>query len=145
MLAQLIERETAEGFDLTNAVTIEVATASHRTTRGYAVVAALCDEIAHWHAKEHSASSDREIVAALRPGMATIPTAMLLAASSPNAARGVLFDAFRRHFGPDGDPTTLVWRAPHHGDESNGPAASNRRSNGAGPDQRRRRIYGRVP
>ena len=34
MLARMIERETTESFDLSNAVSIEVATASYRTTRG---------------------------------------------------------------------------------------------------------------
>jgi len=46
MLARMIERETAESFDLNNSVTIEVATASYRTTRGYSIVAALLDELA---------------------------------------------------------------------------------------------------
>jgi phage terminase large subunit-like protein len=48
MLAALIEREQAEGFDLNNRVTIEVATASYRRTRGYAIAAALLDELAFW-------------------------------------------------------------------------------------------------
>jgi hypothetical protein len=42
--------------------------------------------------------------------MATIPGAMLLAASSPYARRGELYRAFREHHGQDDDPT-LVWRA----------------------------------
>jgi hypothetical protein len=37
----MIERETAEAFDLNNAVTIEVATASFKTVRGYSICAAL--------------------------------------------------------------------------------------------------------
>ena len=35
MLTRMIERETAEAFDLNDAVTIEVATASFKTVRGY--------------------------------------------------------------------------------------------------------------
>jgi hypothetical protein len=42
--------------------------------------------------------------------MATIPDAMLLCASSPYARRGVLWEAFRRHFGRTGSPL-LVWNA----------------------------------
>jgi hypothetical protein len=42
--------------------------------------------------------------------MATIPNAMLLCASSPYARRGVLWDAFRRHFG-QADSQVLVWKA----------------------------------
>lgn len=88
MLARLIERETAEAFDLSNKVSIEVA-ASFRSTRGYTLVAALCDEIAFWPTDD-SAEPDREVLHALRPGMATIPGAMLLCASSPYARRGAL-------------------------------------------------------
>jgi hypothetical protein len=110
MLARMIERETSESFDLGNAVSIEVATASYRTTRGYTIAAALCDEIAFWPS-EDAADPDYQVLDALRPGMATIPGGMLLAASSPYARRGALWDAHRKHFGKDGDPV-LVWRAP---------------------------------
>jgi hypothetical protein len=110
MLAKMIEREVAEGFDLTNSITIEVASASYRSVRGYTIVAALCDELAFWRTDEGSSDPDHEIIAALRPAMATIPGAMLLCASSPYARRGALWDAHRRHFGKDGDPI-LVWQA----------------------------------
>lgn len=46
LLARMIERETAEGFDLNNRVTIEISTASMKSVRGYTVVAALLDEAA---------------------------------------------------------------------------------------------------
>jgi len=110
MLARMIERETVESFDLCIQVSIEVATASFRTTRGYTIVAALCDEIAFWPS-EDSTAPDTEILDAIRPAMATIPNAMLLCASSPYAQRGALFDAFRRNFGRD-DAPALVWKAP---------------------------------
>jgi hypothetical protein len=110
MLAAMIERETAEGFDLSNGVTIEIATASFRSVRGYAIVAALVDEIA-FLPTDTSAEPDTELIAALRPGMATIPGAKLLCASSPYARRGSLFDAHKKHFAQDGDPI-LVWQAP---------------------------------
>ena len=109
MLARLIERETAESFDLSNAVTIEIQTASFRGTRGYTLVAALCDEIAFWRSDE-SANPDGEILAALRPAMASIPGAMLLCASSPYARRGVMWDAWRQHYGKESP--VLVWKAP---------------------------------
>jgi hypothetical protein len=111
MLARMVERETAESFDLNNSVTIEVATASYRTTRGYAIVAALLDELAFFRSDDSSVNPDTEIISALRPAMATIPNAMLLCASSPYAQRGSLFTAFKQHFGKDGDPV-LIWKAP---------------------------------
>jgi hypothetical protein len=109
MLKKRIERETAESFDLTKSVTIEVGTASFRAARGQTLVAALCDELAFWHTDD-SANPDYEILDALRPGMATIPNAMLLCASSPYAKRGALHDAYKRYFGKYGD--VLVWKAP---------------------------------
>jgi hypothetical protein len=110
MLKALVAREAAESFDLGNDVTIEVHTASYRAVRGYAVVAALLDEIAFWPTDD-AADPDFEVINAVRPGMAQFPNAMLLCASSPYAKRGALYDAYQRHFGKDGDPC-LVWRAP---------------------------------
>jgi hypothetical protein len=110
MLARMVERETADAFDLNNKVSVEVATASFRVTRGYTLVAALCDEIAFWPTDD-AAEPDYEVLHALRPGMATIPGAMLLCASSPYARKGALFDAYRRHYGKSDSPV-LVWKAP---------------------------------
>ena len=110
LLAPLVAAERAEGIDLTNGVTIEVHTASFRTVRGYTVVAAILDEVAFWRTDD-AAEPDHEIVAALRPGMATVPGALLLGISSPYARRGVLWQAWREHYGRDGSDT-LVWQAP---------------------------------
>jgi hypothetical protein len=110
LLADLVERETAEELELSNRVTIEISTASFRTTRGYTVIAALCDEIAFWH-RDDSANPDTEILDALRPAMATVPGAMLLCASSPYAKRGAMWDSFRRWHGRDGAPV-LFFKAP---------------------------------
>jgi hypothetical protein len=109
LLAGLVERSGAEFIDLNNCVTVEIQTASFRTTRGYTMVAALCDELAFWRSDEGSANPDSEIIAALRPAMATVPGSMLLCASSPYARRGALWDAFRKHHGRDGP--VLVWKA----------------------------------
>ncbi|MCJ2068591.1 hypothetical protein MKK75_07190 [Methylobacterium sp. J-030] len=109
MLARMIERETADEFDLKNRVTVEVGTSSYRAVRGRTLAAALADEIAFWPTDD-AAEPDYAILDALRPAMATIPGAMLLCASSPYARRGALYDAHRRHFGKDGSPV-LVWQA----------------------------------
>ncbi len=109
MLARLIERKTSDTIDMTNRISIETHTASFRTIRGYSVVAALLDELAFWRTDD-SANPDQEIMAALRPAMATVPGAMLLSASSPYARRGELWRAYREHHGRD-DAPTLVWNA----------------------------------
>jgi hypothetical protein len=109
MLAPFIERETAETIDLSNRVTIEIAVASYRTTRGYTLAAVLCDELAFWRSDD-AAEPDYAILDALRPGLGTLPGAMLLCASSPYAQSGALYDAFRRYHGRD-DAPVLVWKA----------------------------------
>jgi hypothetical protein len=108
-LVQTIERETADVLQLSNSIDIEIQTASFRTIRGRTVVAALCDELAFWMGDD-SANPDVEIVAALKPAMATIPRAMMLKASSPYARRGALWNDWRRHYAKD-DSLVLVWQA----------------------------------
>jgi hypothetical protein len=110
MLQQVIENETQDIIELRGGVVIEIHTASFRSTRGYSIIAALCDELAYWPSDEHSSEPDIEIINAIRPGMATIPGAMLLCASSPHARKGALWSAFSKHYGKDGD-SILVWRA----------------------------------
>lgn len=109
MLARMVEREWAEGFDLSNSTCIEVATASFRSVRGYTVLAALLDELAFWPSDD-AADPDFEIINAIKPAMATIPGAMMLCASSPYARRGALWQAHQRYFGKPGP--VLVWQAP---------------------------------
>jgi hypothetical protein len=96
-----------EAIDLRNNISIEVHTASYRTVRGYTIVGAILDELAFWRSDE-SAEPDIEVVRALRPAMATVPGAMLLGISSPYSRRGVLWNAYRQHFGEDSN--VLVWQ-----------------------------------
>jgi hypothetical protein len=111
MLSRQIENVTRESITLRNRVVIEVHTASFRTTRGYTIVCALLDELAYFPTDEASAEPDAEVVNAIKPAMSTVPGAMLLCASSPYSRRGVLYQAWRKHFGKDGDPI-LCWQAP---------------------------------
>src|SRR5262245_25944220 len=71
MLNALIATERAEGVELTNGIAIEVHTSSFRAIRGYTVLAAVLDEVAFWNSDDGSANPDAEIVAALRPALAT--------------------------------------------------------------------------
>jgi hypothetical protein len=109
MLRKQVLSETAESITLKNKVIIEVHTSSFRSTRGYSLIAALCDEIAYWPA-EDSAEPDAEVLAALRAGKSTVPGSMLLCASSPYSRRGALWDAHRKHFGKDSSDV-LYWVA----------------------------------
>ncbi|HDR28855.1 hypothetical protein [Rhodovulum sp.] len=109
MLRRMVLRENSEQIELNNRCVIEITTASHRSVRGYTLAAAILDEIAFWHAD--GASPDREIVAAIRPALATLG-GRLIALSSPYARRGVLWDTFRRSYGDEGDGRVLVAQAP---------------------------------
>src|SRR5262245_35659161 len=110
MLAEMVIRRTQETIDLSNGITIEVHTASFKATRGYTVVAAILDEVAYWPS-EDSANPDIEIINAIKPAMATVPGALLLAISSPYARRGAMWQAYRKHFGQDGDPVLVLQAA----------------------------------
>lgn len=107
MLSQLISRESQDSIELTNRCVIEIMTATHRGTRGYTVAAAILDEIAFWHSE--GANPDKEIIAALRPSLATLK-GKLIALSSPYARRGVLWDNYKLHFGRNS--RVLVAQAP---------------------------------
>jgi hypothetical protein len=105
-----IANVTQSSIELRNRVVLEIHTASFRSTRGYTILACLLDEIAFWPVDETSADQDAEVLAALKPAMATVPASMLLAASSPYAKKGSLWEAHSKHFGKDGDPV-LIWQA----------------------------------
>lgn len=109
LLNLLIESERAQAIDLTNGVTLQVATCSYRAVRGVTLAAAILDELAYW--KVEGSNPDREVLTALRPGTATIPGAPVIGISSVYARSGVLYEALRDYHGRDGAPV-LTWRAP---------------------------------
>jgi hypothetical protein len=109
MLSKLVSKRMAESVEFSNRINIEVHTASFRAVRGYTLIGAILDEVAFWH-DDATANPDTEIVAALRPGLVTIPGALLLGISSPYARRGVLWEQYKAHFGRD-DSRVLVWQA----------------------------------
>ena len=108
-LKALIEKETVETLELKSGVNIAVKTASFRSLRGYTILCAILEEIAFWRSEE-SANPDKEILAAVRPALATIPASLLLGISTPYSRAGVLFEMFKNYYGKAGGP--LIWRAP---------------------------------
>lgn len=108
-LAPLVESETSDTLSLSTRVDIECRPANFRTARGVTAVAAIADEIAFWRS-EDSKNPDAEILAALRPALATTG-GMLVCISSPYARRGELYQTWKRHYGPDGDAHVLVARS----------------------------------
>jgi len=106
LLKQLVKRETGEEIELTNGITIRVQTPNYRRIRGFTAVAAILDEAAFW-LDENTAQPDFEVLNAVRPCLATTG-GLLVAISSPHARKGILWEAFQRDYGPEGDPGILV-------------------------------------
>ncbi len=86
---------------LRNGITIGCYACSHITVRGHAAVAIICDEICFWKNEKTSVSCDEEVLAALRPTMATFPSAKLIKVSTPNTKRGLIYEEFRKRSGLD--------------------------------------------
>jgi hypothetical protein len=109
-LERLVVNETANAITLSTRVCISVQPANWRTVRGGTAIAIICDEVATWRS-DSIANPDVEILAAAKPSLATTG-GMLACISSPYARKGVLWEAFKKHHGPDGNNRTVVARAP---------------------------------
>jgi hypothetical protein len=107
MLRAMVESKTADSIHLTNGISIEVHAASYKVVRGYTVVFAIVDEAA-FLPTDDSATPDTELLAALRPAMATVPGALLMVLSSPYAQRGELWAAWKGHYGHDDDLVLVI-------------------------------------
>jgi len=106
ILRQLVRRSTSENIELSNRITISVRSASYRRLRGQTAICCVADESAFFF-NEDSSNPDYEILNAVRPSLATTG-GLLCVISSPYSRRGVLWDSFHKHFGPDGNPSILV-------------------------------------
>jgi hypothetical protein len=101
-LAAMVERQTAEGVELNNGVSIEVQTNSYKAVRGRTLICAIFDEACFYRADTESASSDVELYRACVPGLATTG-GMLIIISSPYWRKGLAYDKWKRHYGQDSD------------------------------------------
>jgi hypothetical protein len=108
LLKGMVVEVLKESVVLSNGVTLEIHTSNFRAVRGPTIVGAVLDEVAFWPNLD-SANPDVEVLNALRPGMSTVPGALLLSISSPYAKKGALYDAYREHYGKTSD--VLVWKS----------------------------------
>ncbi len=108
-LKGLVAKENQETIELRNGISIAVKTASFRSVRGYTILAAILEELSFYRS-EDSANPDKEILAAVRPALATIPDSLLLGISTPYNRSGVLWEQFKNYYGKPGGP--LIWKAP---------------------------------
>jgi len=98
------------GISLKNNLEIKVTTSNYKATRGRAIAGAILDEVAFWPSNEDSANPDIETYNALRPGMAMVPSAMLVGISTAYRKKGLLYNKWKESFGRD-DPNVLVIQA----------------------------------
>jgi hypothetical protein len=108
ILRRMVEKETVEAIDLKNGVSLSVKTCNFRSLRGYTVLCAIMEEVAFWRSEE-SANPDREVLASIKPALATIPESLLIGISTPYSRSGVLWEQFKSGFGQQGRP--LIWKA----------------------------------
>jgi hypothetical protein len=106
MFASMVERDTGEGLDLTNRMSLIVAANDFRSIRGKTLVSAIFDECGYWR-HELTNLPDVETYRAAKPGLATMPGSMLIGISSPYRRSGLLWRMFKRHWGKPG-PVLIV-------------------------------------
>jgi hypothetical protein len=107
MLRKLVTGKTQDSISLKTGIDLEIRPASFRGLRGITTIGVIADEIAFWFSDETSANPDTEILTAVRPALATTGGPIIMI-SSPYAKRGELFETYRRHYGPGGDPNIMV-------------------------------------
>ncbi|WP_224545596.1 hypothetical protein [Mesorhizobium sp. CA16] len=109
LFAQQVENISADIIKLKTGIELEVRAATWRGLRGVTSIGAIFDELAFFQSEEHSANTDKEILNAVRPSLATT-SGPLIAISSPFGKMGEVYAAVQRDFGPKGDPLVLVAR-----------------------------------
>src|SRR5262249_1654380 len=101
----LVQERIADVLRLTNGIDIEVRAASFRRIRGMTCVAVIASEAAFWQSEETS-NADADILAAVRPALATTGGPLILV-TTPYARRGEVWDLYRRYYGPGADQRIL--------------------------------------
>ena len=108
--AALVDGITGDTIALKNRIDIQIRPASFRTIRGITAIGAIAEECSMWQSDD-SRNPDKEILAAVRPSMATTG-GTLFAIGSPHARKGEMWGTYRRHFGVGGNPAILVANGP---------------------------------
>ena len=106
-LAKLVRRTTDDSIELTNSVDVEVHTNSFRSVRGRSLLCVICDECSFWRS-EDSSNPDREVVAAVQPGLGRIAGSMLILISSAHKRSGLLYERWKNHYGRNDDGILVV-------------------------------------
>lgn len=107
VLSKMVIDTTVDTMSLSNGVDIEVRAASFRRVRGLTTIGILADEISFWYDQDTSANSDAEIINAVRPSLATTGGPLFMI-TTPYSKKGLAWETYKQHFGPQGDPLIVV-------------------------------------
>ena len=120
-------------------VAFAVFTASIRGVSGFTSILVICDEVAKWRDADTGANPATEVLASVRPTMATMPNARIVLISSPMGS----LDAHAKAFAAGDTATQIVASAPTWVAH---PALTQESTHADEPDERRwLREYGAVP
>ena len=106
ILSKRVTCKTRDEITLDNNVVIGCHACTQDGVRGRTVVAIVCDEIGFWAVDKDAANPADEVLAALRPGMASVRNAKLIKISTPFTKSGVLWEEFQRR----GELDYPVWQ-----------------------------------
>src|SRR6202790_5289480 len=84
ILSEKIAKVGKNEIHLKNGIVIGCYACSFVTVRGRAAVTIICDEVCFWRNEGTSVHCDEEVLAALRPTMATFLTSKIVKISTPN-------------------------------------------------------------
>jgi hypothetical protein len=108
VLSKLVKKVTRDEIVLHTNVVISCFPPNHESVRGRNLIAVIADELAFWSQDEWAASPAEEVLAALRPGMATVRDTKLLKISTPYGKIGIIWQEFTRRAELD----FPVWQLP---------------------------------
>jgi hypothetical protein len=108
-LSWMVEDSSVETTTLSTRCEIQVKAATITAGRSRAVPLWILDEVAFFRTGD-AAHPDTEILRGLRPAQATVPHPLGIAASSPYARKGELYNTYKENFGKE-DSRILVWQA----------------------------------
>lgn len=111
LLASRIADVKAREIIFDNGLLIFCFPCTQKALRGWAIPAAVLDELAYFRVASDQADSDVEIQASIRRGTVRFPQTILVKISTPYLKLGVLHDDYKKSFGTD-DPDLLVFKAP---------------------------------
>jgi hypothetical protein len=112
VLRAMIVAERSDEIELSTGITIMVKASDFGGVRGPTIACAICDELAFWPSE--GLNPDSEVLAAIRPAMATIPDVKPLAISTGYGQVGSLFEMHKRYWGRGRQRSCLDRRHPRH-------------------------------